>query len=408
MQLWYKSLILIADDMPSNIKILTETLKDDYEIGVVTNGIEAVEFAKKRCPDLILLDIMMPDIDGYEVCSRLKHNESTKEIPIIFISALDEVRDKTKGFKMGAVDYITKPFEILEVQARVRIHLERKKAREALALQNKRLDEFSKKLSKYLSPQIYDSIFSGKKDVRLETQRRILTIFFSDIKDFTELTDRMEPEALTQVLNDYLNEMSQIVLKYGGTLDKFIGDAIVVFFGDPETKGVKKDAMSCVLMAIEMQNKMKTLRQKWTKQGVVKPLHVRIGIATGFCTVGNFGSESRLEYTIIGGQVNLASRLQEYAETDQILISEETYSQIKDEIICEKKDQIKIKGIAYPIQTYQIIRVKEDQIKQEVELKEDVERALVSIDFKKLNDSDKKRLVAALKTTIAEIESDMK
>ncbi len=212
------------------------------------------------------------------------------------------------------------------------------------------LKTLSAKIAKYISPQVYNSIFSGKKDVKLESYRRILTVFFSDIKGFTATTDSLESEALTKLLNEYLNEMSEIAVKNGGTIDKFIGDAIMIFFGDPETKGEKADALACVSMAIEMRNKMKYLQWKWDTQGVSQPLRVRIGINTGYCTVGNFGSEDRLDYTIIGGQVNIASRLESNAHADQILISHETYALIKDKIFCEPKGQVNVKGIAHTIQ----------------------------------------------------------
>jgi adenylate cyclase len=293
----------------------------------------------------------------------------------------------------------------VEVQSRVKMHLELKTSREILEEQNRKLGEVSRKLSKYLSPQIYESIFSGKKDVKLETQRKKLSVFFSDIQAFTELTDSMEPETLTYVLNDYLNEMSQIALFHGGTVDKFIGDAILVFFGDPETKGVKEDALACLLMSIEMRERIKYLRKKWDSDGIFRPLHIRMGISTGYCTVGNFGSENRLEYTIIGGQVNLANRLQSCAEPDQILISHETYSHVKDEIHCEKKEIIKVKGLAYPVQAYQVIDFKESYPKAESKLKEETKKFLVSLDFKKLSEADKRRLVDALQTTISEIKA---
>lgn len=388
-----KPLILIVDDTPANIKILMEALKGDFDLGVATNGAEAIEYVEKKLPDLILMDIIMPDMDGYEVCSRLKGMGHTKDAPIIFISSLQEIEDKAKGFELGAVDYITKPFEVVEVLARVRTHVELKQAREDLKDKNQKLDELSTKLSKYLSPQIYDSIFSGERDVKLETHRKTLTVFLSDIVGFTELTDSMESEALTYLLNDYLNAMSEIALRNGGTLDKFIGDAILIFFGDPETKGEREDAVACLRMALEMRERMKPLRTRWDKQGVPKPLHIRMGITSGYCTVGNFGSENRLEYTIVGGQVNLASRLQQYADPDQILISHYTYPLIKDEFVCEKKEKIRVKGIGYPVEIFQLIGFKEELLKRQSELQREIEEVLTSPDTIKLNEADRKSVV---------------
>jgi class 3 adenylate cyclase len=210
-------------------------------------------------------------------------------------------------------------------------------------------------LAKYLSPQVYESIFTGKQEVKVASQRKKLTIFFSDIAGFTETTDRMESEDLTQLLNHYLTEMSQIALAHGATIDKFVGDAIVIFFGDPESRGVTDDALACVDMAIAMRTRMRELQSVWRSSGIEMPLHCRIGINTGYCTVGNFGSEDRMDYTIIGGDVNLAARLESAAESDEILISYETYAHVKDRILCEERGQINVKGISYPVATYQVI-----------------------------------------------------
>ena len=233
------------------------------------------------------------------------------------------------------------------------------KLRKEIKYQKSQIEGLAGKLAKYLSPQVYGSIFSGEKDVKIETNRKKLTVFFSDIKDFTSITDSMESEGLTSLLNNYFNEMTKIALRYGGTIDKFIGDAIMIFFGDPESKGEKEDAISCVLMAIEMRDKMNELQKHWGELGISRPLKIRMGINSGFCTVGNFGSEDRMDYTIIGKQVNLASRLESHAASDQILISKETYALIKDKIACERKEEITAKGVPYPVQTYQVIDLHE-------------------------------------------------
>ena len=219
----------------------------------------------------------------------------------------------------------------------------------------KELLDLSQKLAKYFSPQVYQSIFSGKLDVKIQTKRKPLTVFFSDLEGFTELTERLEPEVLTEILTQYLTEMSKIAIKWGGTIDKFIGDALLVFFGDPNSNGNKEDATACVSMAIEMLEKLKILRIFWRDKGISKPLYARIGIHTGVCTVGNFGSEDRLDYTIIGNGVNLASRIETSAEPNKILLSEDTYLLIKKDIICSKKQKIVVKGISYPVQTYEVL-----------------------------------------------------
>jgi PAS domain S-box-containing protein len=220
------------------------------------------------------------------------------------------------------------------------------------------LGALSTKLAKYLAPQVYDSIFTGRQDVKIISKREKLTICFSDIVGFTEITDKMESEDLTQLLNHYLTEMSKIALQYGATIDKYVGDAIVLFFGDPDTRGVKEDALACVKMALAMQRRVGELAEYWRDIGIATPLRCRIGIHTGYCTVGNFGSEDRLDYTIIGGAVNLASRLEHEALAGGVLMSFETYAQVRDEIQCEEREQIRVKGIAYPVATYAAVAPK--------------------------------------------------
>ena len=344
-----KSTILVVDDTPENIDVLNGILKPEYQIKVALNGEKALKVAQSDPqPDLILLDIMMPDIDGYEVCQRLKSDPKTAKIPIIFVSAMTEVTDETKGFSLGAVDYITKPVSPAIVRARVKNHL-------SLTAARQQLETLSQKLGKYLSPQIYRSIFEGTRDTLLETSRKKLTIFFSDIVGFTARTDDMESEDLTYILNSYLNIMSGIVLKNGGTLDKFVGDAILVFFGDPDTKGIKEDAIACVSMALEMRDALADLQQEWIKHGIDSPFQIRMGISTGFCSVGNFGSNDRMDYTIIGSQVNLASRLETAAEPNQILISHDTWSLVKSKIHCSAREAVRVKGFEHPVPVYEVV-----------------------------------------------------
>ncbi len=228
---------------------------------------------------------------------------------------------------------------------------ELKQREQELADKSNALEMLSNQLAKYLSPQVYQLIFTGKQEVKVASQRKKLTVFFSDIAGFTETTDRMESEELTQLLNHYLTEMSQIALAHGATIDKYVGDAIVIFFGDPESRGVPEDALACVEMAIAMRARMRELQGDWRSAGIEQPLRCRMGINTGYCTVGNFGSDDRMDYTIIGGDVNLASRLESAAESDEILISYETYAHVKDRIQCEERGQINVKGIAFPVAT---------------------------------------------------------
>jgi class 3 adenylate cyclase len=232
---------------------------------------------------------------------------------------------------------------------------ELKRREQDLSEKTTALETLSAKLAKYLAPQVYSSIFSGRQDVRIESQRKKLTICFSDIAAFTETTDKMESEELTQLLNQYLTEMSKIALAFGATVDKYVGDAILMFFGDPETRGVREDAVACVSMALAMQKRMDELGDAWRGIGIETPLRCRIGIHTDYCTVGNFGSEDRMDYTIIGGAVNLAARLEREAAPGTVLISYETFAQVKELIHCEEMGRIRVRGIAYPVATYRVV-----------------------------------------------------
>lgn len=229
-----------------------------------------------------------------------------------------------------------------------------------LAEKTQAMETLSNQLAKYLSPQVYDSIFRSKQEVTVRSSRKKLTVFFSDIAGFTETADRLESEELTQLLNRYLTEMSQIALEYGATIDKYVGDAILIFFGDPESRGIKEDALVCVKMAIAMRERLRDLQHIWRESGIERPLQCRMGIHTDYCTVGNFGSETRMDYTIIGGGVNLASRLETSAEPGEILISYETYAHVSDIISCEERGHIEVKGIAYPVAIYQVVDLYEN------------------------------------------------
>jgi adenylate cyclase len=267
---------------------------------------------------------------------------------------------------------------------------------------NRALEVLSTKLSKYLSAQVYSSIFSGSKEVKIVSSRKKLTVFFSDIADFTSTTDDLESEELTTILNHYLTEMSLIALAHGATIDKYIGDAILAFFGDPETRGVKEDAIACVNMAIAMQKRMRELQVEWRDSGLQRPFQLRIGINTGYCTVGNFGSEDRMDYTIIGSTVNLASRLQSHAEVGGILLSHETYSLIKDHVLAEERTPIRAKGIAKPVRNYAVIAPIEDLVAQGRAIHEEQDGLKLLVDLQKL---DKERAVKALESVLTRLKT---
>jgi len=268
------------------------------------------------------------------------------------------------------------------------------------------LEQLSSKLAKYLSPQVYDSIFSGKQEAKVASTRKKLTVFFSDIAGFTETADRLESEELTQLLNHYLTEMSKIALAHGATIDKYVGDAILIFFGDPETKGVREDALACVKMAVAMRERMRDLEKLWRQAGIENPLLCRMGIHTGYCTVGNFGSEDRMDYTIIGGAVNTASRLETLAEPGQILTSYETFAHVRDKFHCEKHGEAKVKGIAYPVDTYLVNDSYENLSQHRNHFLEEHHGMKVDLNFDAMNSDDQHHAAEVLRRALNWLEDN--
>jgi len=277
-----------------------------------------------------------------------------------------------------------------------------------------RIESLLNKLRKYLSPQLYDSILGGTTVIDIKSHaRRKLTIFFSDIVSFTSTTESMEAEDLSNLLNNYLDNMAKIALKWGGTIDKFVGDAIMVFFGDPEFVNDKDHAIRAIRMAMEMMEKMEELREDWKEMGIERPLHIRVGINTGYCTVGNFGSENRMDYTIIGGNVNLASRLESSAEIDTIHISHETYSLIKDEVECAPVGEMNLKGIGHPVKTYKVVGEVNPETKKDIKyfkINDDGELALknLTINPNKIEEDEAEEIIKSLKIAIAFTKGKLK
>ncbi|WP_299951883.1 adenylate/guanylate cyclase domain-containing protein [uncultured Ruegeria sp.] len=260
---------------------------------------------------------------------------------------------------------------------------------------NETLANVSKQLAKYMPPQLYGSIIAGNQQAAIESRRRKLTIFFSDIVDFSEITDQLEAEELTSLLNEYLTEMSKIALQHGAYFDKFIGDAMMLYFGEPESLGAKEDAAACVRMAIDMQRSLNDLQTGWQRQGLIdRPFHARIGINTGYCTIGNFGSEDRMDYTAIGREVNLAARLETECDPGGILLAAETYSLVKDWLPAEEREPIPVKGFQNPVRTYAATKIYDGEARDSRIIHVEDEGYSLTVDPARISDENMRRLKA--------------
>ena len=279
-------------------------------------------------------------------------------------------------------------------------------ANELVTEKNSMLESLSTKLSKYLSPQVYSSIFSGEQSVEIASKRKKLTVMFSDIAGFTETTDSLESEELTGLLNNYLTEMSKIALEYGATIDKYIGDAIMVFFGDPDSRGVKEDAVACVKMAVAMQRRMRDLQAEWLERGLENPFQLRIGINTGYCTVGNFGSEDRMDYTIIGNEVNLAARLQTLADLGEIVISHETFSLVNDIARAAERDATVVKGFAKPVRNYVVEGLIDETLDPARTLRLNKQGLRLAVDLDRLSATDRNETAKELSNILKLLQAD--
>ena len=284
---------------------------------------------------------------------KIKLNNEIYYFSLLSTKTQSSITDRLNGVQGQFVDRTAET--ILKQENEELINLNQQ-AYDSLKEKNTKLEKISNRLAKYLSPQIYKNIFETESEYANSYRRKKLTVFFSDIKGFTDLSDSLDPDLLAELINEYLSAMTEIALKHGGTIDKFIGDAILVFFGDPESDGLKKDASKCLSMAIAMQKKVAELDKNWREdRGITEGLKVRIGISTGYCTVGNFGSVQRVDYTVLGSTVNLASRLESICQPKKILVAPETKALLEKDFKFEAQEAIELKGFNKPIIPYQYV-----------------------------------------------------
>ena len=298
------------------------------------------------------------DKDGKVLIPQIKIeiNDEVRYFSLLSTKTKSTITNSLNGVQGQLIDRTAETILKQENEKLINLNQE---AYDSLKEKNTKLEKISNRLAKYLSPQIYKNIFEAESEQTNDYKRKKITVFFSDIKGFTDLSDSLDPDLLAELINDYLSAMTDIALKHGGTIDKFIGDAILVFFGDPESDGLKKDASKCLSMAIAMQNKVTELDRNWREdRGIIEGLKVRMGISTGYCTVGNFGSVQRVDYTVLGSTVNLASRLESICQPREILVAPETKTLLEKEFKFEAQEAVELKGFNKPVVPFQYVDLK--------------------------------------------------
>ena len=348
--------ILIVEDAPANIQTLAAILKEKgYQISVATNGKQALDVLVRVQPDLILLDVMMPEMDVFETCRRLKASEQWQHIPVIFLTAKTETSDIVQGFELGAVDYVAKPFNAHELLARVNTHLTMDELRRSLAAKNIELarahELVRRAFGRYVSEEVAASILQSPEGLDLGGEEREVTILMSDLRGFTALAARLTPHEVIEFLNLYLEAMVDVISRYEGTIDEIIGDAILVLFGAPLASD--DHAAKAVACGLAMQLAMTDVNQRLTAKGAAA-LEMGIGINTGRVIVGNIGSLRRTKYAAVGSNVNLAGRIESFTTGGQVLISENTREKIKAPLRLDAQFQVEPKGAKEPLQLHEV------------------------------------------------------
>jgi class 3 adenylate cyclase len=353
--------VLIVDDEPFNLDLLEQELGDqEYIIERAGDGAQALEKIPLFLPDVILLDYMMPGMNGLEVLERLRQDERHKGIPVILLTAKAAQEDKIRGLDAGADDYVIKPFDAFELLARVRAMMRIKQMHDALEEWNRTLSDKvtqqvqqlqrMERLRRYLSPQVAETVLASE-DRLFTSHRREITVVFIDLRGFTAFSDSAEPEEVMELLRGYHAEVGSVIFKHDGTLERFAGDGIMVFFNDPVA--CPEHTARAVEMTLEIRSRAVSLRQGWLKKGY--DLDVGMGLAAGYATIGNIGFEGRMDYGAIGNVTNLAARLCAEARGGQILTDRKTLGKIEDRVQVECLNELNLKGFSRPVAAFNII-----------------------------------------------------
>ena len=367
--------ILVVDDTPANIKLLVDVLTvAGYAASAATNGADALAQIATELPDLVLLDIMMPGMSGYEVCQKLRANPDTALLPIVLCTSLDPQSERLKGIEAGADDFLSKPINRPELLARVKSLLRIKSLQDEVKSQAAQLaswnDELEhrveeqvaqldrlSRLKGFFSPQLAQAILADGEDL-LKTHRREIAVVFLDLRGFTAFTERAEPEEVMDLLHEYHARMGAIVLAHEGTLERFAGDSLMVFFNDPLP--VEQPAHKAVRMALAMQQEFPALGTMWSKRGF--DLGLGCGVAQGYATLGMIGFDGRRDYAAIGNVTNLAARLCAEAAAGQVLIDRKVMAQIEGAVEARTLEPLRLKGLSHPVPAFVVTRLDEQQI----------------------------------------------
>ncbi len=363
--------ILVVDDTPRNVKLLADLLAvKGYNVSTAASGREALEKVAVEQPDLLLLDVVMPEMSGYEVCRTIRENPATRVLPVVMVTALDPTEERVKGIEAGADDFLTKPINQPELLARVKSLLRVKELHDIVQCQASELAEWNKtlqarvqeqvaqlerlgRLKRFFSPQLAELIVAGGAEDPLKTHRREVTVVFLDLRGFTAFAETSEPEEVMGVLRDYHTEMGKLILEHEGTLERFTGDGMMIFFNDPVP--VPNPAERAIRMALTMRDRVRELSVKWRKLGY--ELDFGVGIAQGYATIGAIGFEGRLDYGAIGTVTNLAARLCGEAKPGQILASQRLLGKVEDVVEVEQVGELTLKGFHRPVTAYNIVRL---------------------------------------------------
>ena len=345
----------------------------NYKVLTAASGREALDIVSREAPDLILMDILMPEMDGYEACQRLRNDPKSRALPIIMITS-SAGPEKLRALEAGADDFIPKPFDKAELLARVKSLLRVKEYHDTIQGQAAELAEWNRtlearvqeqvqemermsRLRRFLSPQLADLIVSSGDEMVLQSHRREVAVLFCDLRGFTGFAESAEPEEVMTVLREFHQMLGELIIGFEATVGFFAGDGLMVFFNDPLP--CSDPALRAVEMAVTMRERMTDLTANWRKRG--HNLGFGVGITLGYATLGEIGFEGRSDYGVVGSVVNLASRLCDEARNGQILISQRAYAAVEDAVEVERFDQLVLKGFVQPVSAYNVTHLKEAQ-----------------------------------------------